>query len=218
MTDVRLEVLRRVAELVPDPVGDDCVRVGVDGVDGSGKTVFADELADVLRSLGRYVVRVSVDDFHNIRSTRYRRGRLSPEGFWLDSFNYERLHADVLTPLGPGGSRRYRPAAHDLASDEILDPAYDVAPPGAILVADGLFLHRDELADAWEFSIFLDVPFEVTVARMAARDGTNPDPDHPTIQRYVGAQQLYFKTCTPHDRATLVIDNTTFDTPRLIRG
>jgi uridine kinase len=218
VTDGRLEVLRRVAGLVPDPVGDDCVRVGVDGVDGSGKTVFADELADVLRSLGRYVVRVSVDDFHNVRSTRYRRGRLSPEGFWLDSFNYERLHADVLTPLGPRGSRRYRPAAHDLASDEILDPAYDVAPPGAILVADGLFLHRDELAGAWEFSIFLDVPFEVTVARMAARDGTNPDPGHPTIQRYVGAQQLYFKTCTPHERATIVIDNTTFGTPHLIRA
>ncbi len=218
MTALRMDALRQVAALVPDPVGEDCVRVGVDGVDGSGKTVFADELAEVLRSLGKYVVRVSVDAFHNVRSTRYRRGRLSPEGFWLDSFNYERLHADVLTPLGPGGSRRYRSAAHDLASDQVLDPAYDVAPPGAILIADGLFLHRDELAGAWEFSVFLDVPFEVTVARMAARDGTNPHPGHPTIQRYVGAQQLYFKTCTPRERATIVIDNTTFDAPHIIEG
>jgi len=216
VTSLRMDVLKQVAELVPSAVGEDCVRVAVDGVDGSGKTVFADELAEMLRSLGKYVVRVSVDDFHNVRSTRYRRGRLSPEGFWLDSFNYDRLHADVLTPLGPGGSRRYRSAAHDLITDEILDPEYDVAPPGAVLVADGLFLHRDELADAWEFSVFLDVPFEITVARMAARDGTNPDPEHPTIQRYVGAQQLYFKSCSPHRRATLVIDNTTFATPRLL--
>jgi len=66
----RLAVLKQVAELVPGAVGENCVRVGVDGVDGSGKTVFADELAAVLRSLGRYVVRVSVDDFHNVRSTR----------------------------------------------------------------------------------------------------------------------------------------------------
>jgi hypothetical protein len=35
-------------------------------------------------------------------AVRYRRGRSSPEGFWLDSFNYERLRADVLEPLGPG--------------------------------------------------------------------------------------------------------------------
>ncbi|TCO34609.1 uridine kinase [Kribbella steppae] len=212
----RLEVLRQVAELVPGAVGENCVRVGVDGVDGSGKTVFADELAAVLRSLGRYVVRVSVDDFHNVRSTRYRRGRLSPDGFWLDSFNYDRLRADVLTPRGPGGSRRYRPAAHDLTSDQVLDPPYEVAPPSTVLVADGLFFHRDELSDAWEFSIFLDVPFEVTAARMATRDGTSPDPNHPTMQRYVGAQQLYFNACTPHQRATILIDNTTLEAPHLI--
>lgn len=209
-------VLQRVAELVPDAVGEDCVRVGIDGVDGSGKTVFANALADVLRSLGRYVVRVSVDDFHNVRSIRYRRGRLSPEGFWLDSFNYDRLRADVLEPLGPGGSRRYRSAAHDLTTDEVLDPVYEVAPPGAVLVADGLFLHRDELASAWDLSIFLDVPFEVTAARMAARDGTNPDPNHPTLQRYVRAQQLYFAACNPHHQATLLIDNTDFDCPHVI--
>ena len=32
-------LLRRVAELVPTSTGMDCVRVGIDGVDGSGKTV-----------------------------------------------------------------------------------------------------------------------------------------------------------------------------------
>ena len=83
------------------------------------------------------------------------------------------------------------------------------------MVADGLFFHRDELADAWEFSIFLDVPFEVTAARMATRDGTSPDPNHPTMQRYVGAQQLYFNACAPHQRATIVIDNTTLEAPHL---
>ncbi|GAB2673583.1 hypothetical protein [Kribbella swartbergensis] len=65
----RKEVLRTVAELVPEAVGADCVRVGVDGVDGSGKTTFANELADVLRNLGRYVVRVSVDDFHHVAAS-----------------------------------------------------------------------------------------------------------------------------------------------------
>jgi len=138
-------LLRRVAELVPTSTGKDCVRVGIDGVDGSDKTVFADELADVLKISGRGVVRISVDDFHNVSAVRYRRGRSSPEGFWLDSFNYTRLRADVLEPLGPGGSRRYRSTAHDLASDRVLTPAHKVAPAGSVVVVDGLFLHRDEL-------------------------------------------------------------------------
>jgi uridine kinase len=206
-----------VADLVPTTNSEDCVRVGVDGVDGSGKTVFANELADALQIMGRRVVRISVDDFHNVSTVRYRRGRSSPAGFWLDSFNYERLRADVLEPLGPGGSRRYRPAAHDLARDLVLNPAYKVAAAGSVLVVDGLFLHREELVGAWDLSIFLDVPFEVTAKRMAARDGTIPDPQHASLRRYVEAQQLYFQACSPHQRAGVVIDNAVLDAPRLVR-
>jgi len=52
------------------------------------------------------------------------------------------------------------------------------AEPGTVLVLDGLFLHRDELVGVWDLSVFLQAPFAVSVARMAARDGSNPDPAH----------------------------------------
>jgi uridine kinase len=107
----------------------------------------------------------SVDDFHHVRAVRYRLGRGSAEGFWLHAFDYGRLRGDVLDPLASGGSRRYRPRAHDLATDAVLDPEPIVAPPGAVLVVDGLFLHRDELRGAFDRTVFLDVPFEVTVRR-----------------------------------------------------
>jgi uridine kinase len=190
--------------------------VAIDGVDGSGKTTFADELAERLRTAGRFAVRVSVDDFHAVRAVRHRRGRDSPEGFWLDSYDYRALRARVLEPLGPGGSLRYRAAAHDLASDRLLDPPEQLAPPGAVLVLDGLFLHRDELAGTWDLSVFLHVPFEVSAARMAARDGSNPDPRHPAMARYVGGQRLYFAACSPWRRADLVVDNSDLDAPTLI--
>ncbi|MPZ93301.1 MAG: uridine kinase [Propionibacteriales bacterium] len=215
MSARRRRLLDQVAGLVPDASDADCVRVGVDGVDGSGKTVFADELAERLRALGRAVVRVSVDDFHHVRAVRYRRGRASPEGFWLDSFDYDRLRSYVLDPLGPGGSRRYRPRGHDLATDGVLDPPTQVAAAGCVLVVDGLFLHRDELVGVWDFSVFLDVPFATTAARMADRDGTNPDPEHPSIRRYVQAQRGYFASCNPASRATVVVDNTEPHAPSL---
>jgi uridine kinase len=132
----RLNVLRTVAEAIPASDGDSCVRVAIDGSDGSGKTMFADELAAVLRRHRRTVVRVSADDFHNVRAVRYRRGRDSAEGFWLDSYNYDRLRLDVLDPFGRGGSRRYRLAAHDLRTDAVLYPAPLTAPPGAVLIRD----------------------------------------------------------------------------------
>jgi uridine kinase len=117
--------IARVAALIPDR-GEQPVFVGIDGVHGAGKTIFADALAAV----GTHpVVRISVDDFHNVAAVRYQRGRNSAEGFWLDAFNYERLIADVFRPLRESG--RYRAAAHDLLRDEPLDPPWQIAPPGS---------------------------------------------------------------------------------------
>lgn len=214
----RSRVLDAVADLVPAFTDGRCVRVGVDGVDGVGKSTFARELSARLTGRGRAVVQVSADDFHHRRDVRHRRGRDSPEGFWLDSYDYDALLGDVLRPFGPGGSRRYRPVAHDLRSDEVLEPAWQTAAPGTVLVVDGLFLHRDELADCWDLSVLLDAPFEVTVARMARRDGSHPDPGHPSLARYVGGQRLYFAACAPRDRADVVIDHRDLNRPVLTRG
>lgn len=195
----RINVLRTVAEAIPAADGDSCIRVAVDGIDGAGKTVFADELAAVVRRHRRTVIRVSADDFHNVRAVRYQRGRDSPEGFWLDSYNYDRLRSDVLDPFGRGGSRRYRPAAHDLRTDAVLSPAPLTAPPGAVLILDGLFLHRDELASCWDLSVFLDAPFAVTARRLADRDGSDPDPDTP---RCAVTSRHSSSTSRPARRAT----------------
>jgi uridine kinase len=200
------ELLLQIAERIPDGA-----RVAIDGVDGVGKTTFADALAAVM---DRETIRVSLDDFHHVRAIRFQRGGTA-EGFWLDAFDFERFRREVLEPLGPGGSRRYRSRGHDLKTDQVLDPPWEIAPPGAVLIVDGLFLHRDELYQHWDFSVFLDAPFALTVAQMADRDGTFPDPAHPSNQRYVGAQLLYFAACAPRDRATVVIDNSDYDAPRL---
>lgn len=186
----------------------------VDGVDGSGKSTFADAFADELRRQGRAVVLIRADDFHHLREVRYRRGRDSPEGFWLDSYDYESLERDVLEPFGPDGDGRYRAAAIDLSRDCRVNSPLRTARPGTVAVVEGLFLHRDELAHRWDYSVFLDVPFELTAARMAARDGTPADPKHPEMRRYVEGQRLYFRACAPWARADLIIDNSDAQWPR----
>ncbi|MCA0330035.1 MAG: uridine kinase [Actinobacteria bacterium] len=213
---MRADVVGWIASLVP--VREWHVRVAVDGGDGAGKTWLADELGEALRALGRPVVRVGVDDFHRPRAERYRRGRQSPEGFWLDSFDYARLRSDVLSPFGPGGDGRYRDRAHDLASDELLDPPWRQAPDGAVLVLDGLFLHRDGLAGLWDLSVFIEASDASRFARMASRDGTPDDPDDPANARYLGAHRLYVAACDPASRADVVVDNTEPERLRVVRG
>lgn len=210
----REEILAGVARAI---IVAGAVRVGVDGADAAGKTVFADELAVVLRSLGRGVVRVSVDGFHHPKEVRYRRGRSSPEGYWLESYDYSRLRADVLDPFGPGGDRRYRHTVWDVRSDRPVDVAPETAAEGTLLVVDGIFLHRDELVGCWDYSVFLRVGVEVAFARLAERDGFPADPDDPQNRRYAEGQRIYLAACDPERRADVVIDNTEPAAPRLVR-
>ena len=133
----------------------------------------------------------------------------------MDSYDYPALRRRALDPFGPGGSRRYQSACRDLVSDQQVDPPVESAPPGTVLVLDGLFLHRDELAGIWDLSVFLQARFTASVARMAARDGTHPDPSHPSVARYVKGQQLYLDACRPWERAHLVVDATDLDMPTL---
>ena len=99
------ELVEEIAGLIRQHKPGMILRVGVDGVDGVGKTVFADMLGRAIEANGRAVIRASVDGFHNPRKERYRRGRDSPVGFYLDSFDYAGLKKVLLDPLGPGGSR-----------------------------------------------------------------------------------------------------------------
>jgi uridine kinase len=210
-------VLARVADLVPAAGAAPAVRVAVDGVDGAGKTVFADELGATLSARGRAVVRASVDGFHLPRAVRYRRGRRSTEGFFRDSYDYDRLVAELLGPLGPGGAGVVRTAVHDWRTDRPVDAPPTRVARGSVLLLDGIFLHRDELLPHWDFSVYLDVDFDVSVPRMAVRDGTPADPADPANHRYVGGQRRYLAACRPRDRATVVIDNTDLAAPRVVR-
>lgn len=219
MGGARTRVLGRVAAAVPVARGRP-VRVAVDGVDGAGKTTFADELATVLRAAGRTVLRASVDGFHHPREHRYHRGRSSPEGFFLDSYDLDAFRAVLLDPLGPEhvGPRRVRTAVRDVTTDTDPGTPWQVVDDATVLLVDGIFLQRDELAAAWDLTVWLDVPFPETYARMAVRDGCPPDPHDPANARYRDGQLLYLARCAPADRAHVVVDNADLARPRVVRG
>jgi uridine kinase len=186
--------LRLVADAIRRLPRDGRRLVAVDGRDGAGKTTFADRLAAVV---DRPVVRASCDDFHHPRAHRHRRGRESPEGFYLDSFDLDALAGRLLEPFAAGA--RFRTRAFDHVTDQPVAAAPEDAPADAVLVLDGLFLHRERLRGWWDLSVLLDVPPDVAAARLLQRDGV------PTRDRYVRGQELYFADADPHRRATLVV-------------
>lgn len=189
------------------------LRIGIDGIDGAGKTTLANALADDLRTTmpESPVIRASIDGFHQPRAIRHQRGSLSPEGYYLDSFDYPALRSQLLGPLGPHGSRHYRTSVFDFRTDTPISSEAAHADAQAILIFDGVFLQRPELADLWDSVIFVDIPFEVSLQRALTRDlalfGSEAVIRERYQQRYIPGQRLYFAQCQPRERADLVIEN-----------
>lgn len=189
------------------------LRVAINGVDGSGKTRLADELAALLVAKGANIIRASIDGFHNPRALRYAKGKNSPEGFYRDSFDYEAFQTQLLKPLSEGGSHFYKTAIFDHISDSKIETPPILAVPPAILLVDGIFLFTDELKNYFDLKIFLDLPFEISYARMAARDASSPNPNALENKRYLQGQKLYFAECNPQQQADILIDYSDLNRP-----
>jgi uridine kinase len=196
------------------------VIVAVDGLDGAGKTVFADGLAEVFAETGDAVFRAGIDGFHRPRIERYARGRRSPEGFYLDSYDYPTFRRVLIDPFRDGAQTAaatgFQLAAFDVVRDAAVESQWVTAPLDAVLVVDGIFLHRPQLRDLWDWSVWLDVPFEMAFARMALRDGSDPDPDAPANARYRQGQELYLDEARPREAASVIVDNTDLARPRIV--
>jgi uridine kinase len=83
-----------------------------------------------------------------------------------------------------------------------------------------VFLLRPELANAWDLTILLHIPFEEVVRRAAVRDRQLlGGADRVAVRyqrRYIPGQRIYLETVRPASIADVVIDNTDPARPILI--
>lgn len=206
----RTALITKLAGLVSALWPDRIARVAIDGPDAAGKSRLAAELAIRLAEV-REVVHISLDGFHRPRHQRHRRGHLSPEGYYEDSFDYHAVRSMVLDPLSPGGNRRYRRALFDHRRDTPDAQPVEYAGTNAVLLFDGVFLLRPELQDYWDLRIYVDVRPDEALRRALVRDrGLLGDAEavrERYRQRYLPAQELYRASVLPIQKADVVIAN-----------
>lgn len=207
----RAEIIAQIAESIARLKRPPPAKIAIDGIDASGKTILADELAVFLQEAGHPIIRASIDGFHNPREVRHQKGPLSPEGYFYDSFDYPVLKKLLLDPLSENGDLHYQTTLFDFRTDGAVKTPIEIAPPNAILVFDGVFLQRPELVPYWDFTIFVNVSFEVALARALERDlplfGDKAVVLDRYQKRYIPAQQLYIDLCHPRDHANIVVEN-----------
>jgi uridine kinase len=194
-------------------------RVAVDGTTASGKSTIARELTEAVEAGGRPAIPLTMDGYHQPRHRRYRKGKLSAEGYYEDAYDFGAFVQKVLVPLGPVGDRRFRARIIDLASNEPVDEPTRLAPPDSVLIVDGSFLQRLEIAEHWDCSIFVNTSFDIALARGIARDaaalGGEGNAGIAYQSRYHAAARLYIDAVRPAERATVVLDNDDLDHPVL---
>jgi uridine kinase len=190
--------------------------VAIDGVDAAGKSTLAIELANKLQEHKVEVIEASIDGFHNPRVVRYRRGADSAEGYYLDSFNLAALKLLLLDPLKTG-NLRYKLKTFDYTIDKAIAYPYLIANPNSILIFDGVFTHRKELREYWDFSIYLHIDEEECLRRGIARNsGDNEEIKRRYLCRYIKGQRIYHIDSEPMKHADIIIDNNDPINPKIL--
>jgi uridine kinase len=196
------------------------VRVGVSGITSSGKTTLANELAEELLYRKKKIIKTSIDNFHNPRDIRYRKGKESAIGYYEDAHDYESFKQKLLIPLGPNGSLHYQTISLDLAKDEYVSPEVKVATKDMILIVDGTFLFKQDLCNLYDFKIFVNTDFELARKRGAKREerafGSYEKAEEMFIKRYHAASKLYLEQHSPQLNADIVIKNNDLSNPDFI--
>ncbi len=168
--------------------------VAVDGRYGAGQAEFADRLAEVLEAREVKVFRARIDDFFRPRADREREGWLDGKAHFREAYDYSLLRRVLIDPFHTAGSTSFVLTGFDEVRDQpVFQPKWMSAGFDAILILDGVFLHRPELAGAWNYSIWLSTPQSET--------------DDAEGQRNVEADEAYLAETTPSEKATAIIDN-----------
>lgn len=192
---------------------------GITGIDTSGKTEFALALGRELGLRGAAVQLVHLDDFHHPKRERYA-GPSEPDNYYERSFDLPRLVAEVLAPIRSTGRVQRELRLLDLHTDAYdLLRRYDVGPETIVLV-EGVFLLRPELRHHLDLVVLLDMPFAVAHERARTRDlpVLGEDVLRKYREKYLPAQRRHFAEVDPRGMADVVVDNSDWRRPRLVRG
>ncbi|HDR4374114.1 TPA: hypothetical protein QCP80_003977 [Bacillus cereus] len=192
-------------------------RVGVSGITASRKTTFANELAEEIKKRGLPVTRASIDDFHNPRVIRYAKGKESARGYYEDAHDYTAFKERLLMPLGPNGNLQYETIYHNLITDMPVHNEPLFATKNMILIVDGTFLLKKDVAHLFDYKIFVDTNFEIARKRGAKREteafGSYEEAEKMFLNRYHAACKLYIDEHNPKELADVLFENSKFDDP-----
>jgi uridine kinase len=186
--------------------------IGVNGIDGAGKTQFAESLEVYLNTKGHQTQLIRLDDFHNPKATRYA-GNDQADNYYNKSFNISLMVEKLLNPINERKPVSLTRKALDPDTDKYeITRTYNI-DRNTIVVFEGVFLFRKELAPYIDYKVFLAIPSEESKRRAIIRD-TEADLKK-YDEKYLPAQVKYLKKYPPAQAADMIINNMNWEYPKI---
>jgi uridine kinase len=197
MTSLIPEVVRRVIAL---SVERGIVLVAIDGPGGSGKSTLAAAIHAAVRAAGIPASVVSFDEFY-LPSAQRLLGSPAEKPIGAD-YDWPRLRDQVLAPIRMGVTARYD--RYDWRQDAFADVGE--AKPEGVVIVEGIYSSRRELADLYDLRIWVECPRELRLERGIRRDGEGARGIWEND--WMPSEDLYFEAHRPWEYADIIVDGT----------
>lgn len=197
------------------------IRVAINGIEGTGKTVFSQKLAAYLKSENINAIQISIDGFHFNKEVRYRQGRDSAKGYYEDSYDESAFVEKVLVS-SQSEIPHITTATHNLETDEYLNLNPSLIDNETVLITDGAYLFKPNYRKHWDLKIYLKTSFEIAMNRGIERDQESLGGIYLAKEkferRYHKSSRIYLTENEPEKIADIVIDNSDFNNLQLIKN
>jgi phosphoglycolate phosphatase len=216
---MRYMLFNHIARELDGIQSDRAIIAGVDGIDTSGKTVFAGSLAGFLQKRQRRVQLIHLDDFLNVSSLR-KRGKDPVRAYIDNAFDLNLLINKLLVPARQGKTVLTTLRLLNLETDTIDREVRFQIDATAIVIIEGVLLYRKPLDRYFDYRIFFDISFDEMLRRATARDRRRFGDEllERYKRKYIPVQEWYFKECNPRVKSDLVIDNTDYEIPEVFNS
>lgn len=170
--------------------------VGVDGCGGSGKSTLANRLKDKFSN----VTIVHMDDFY-LPSSQIIKSTPEKKSIGAD-FDWKRVLNQVLEPISQNLEGRYQ--RYDWEKDKLTE--WHTVPIGGIVIVEGVYSIREELANKYDYTVWVECPRETRLSRGLERDGK--EALEMWENNWMISEDIYVKEHKPHERADIIFNGT----------
>ena len=144
------------------------ILVAIDGGSGSGKSTLAALLSQILGA-----TLIQSDDFYAAHIPGAEWAKRSPAEKARDCVDWQRLRAEAIAPLLARKPARWHPFDFENLRPDGTYPLhadYVERQPAEVIILDGAYSSRPELADVIDLSVLVDVPVNIRHQRLSGRE------------------------------------------------